>query len=91
MMNNCANPRCAKPLHYLREGRVFVFDMSGNAEVGNGEKRSHRLEHYWLCGECSQKFMVERNTTLEPGITLVPRRHPASSKVEHMPSTALAS
>jgi hypothetical protein len=27
MMNHCANPQCAKPLHYLREGRIFVFDV----------------------------------------------------------------
>ena len=27
MVNQCANPSCAKPLHYLREGRIFVFDL----------------------------------------------------------------
>ena len=27
MVNQCANPKCGKPLHYLREGRIFVFDL----------------------------------------------------------------
>ena len=27
MVNHCSNPQCAKPLHYLRDGRIFVFDV----------------------------------------------------------------
>lgn len=55
MLNNCANPKCAKPLHYLREGRIFVFD----AEV-NGDARVHCMKHYWLCGVCSQTMRLEK-------------------------------
>lgn len=57
MVSNCANPKCAKPLHYLREGRIFVFDV---AVDGPGSKRSRRMEHYWLCGVCSQTMMMEQ-------------------------------
>lgn len=73
MVNNCANPQCAKPLHYLREGRIFVFDVpaSGTA-FSAGEKRPRHLEHYWLCGQCSQLFQVEHE--VETGVRLVPRR-----------------
>jgi hypothetical protein len=67
MVNNCANPECAKPLHYLREGRIFVFDITGKTD---GAPR--RLEHYWLCGPCSERFMIEREAG--SGIRLVPRR-----------------
>ena len=59
MVDNCANPRCAKPLH-LWEGRVVVFDM---ADHMNGLNGSHwrRVEHYWLCGSCSQTMSLEQN------------------------------
>ena len=55
MVMNCANPKCAKPLHYLREGRIFVFD----AESDSG-KPIRRMEHFWLCGECSKTMRLEK-------------------------------
>lgn len=55
MVNKCANPKCAKPLHYLREGRIFVFD----AEI-DSDKPIHRMEHFWLCGACSQTMRLEK-------------------------------
>ena len=58
MVDHCANPKCAKPLHYLREGRIFVFDVDGKQDASG--KRTRRLEHYWLCGPCAQMFVLER-------------------------------
>jgi hypothetical protein len=89
MVNNCANPRCAKPLHYLREGRIFVFDVLDSASVLNGKNTRH-LEHYWLCGACSEQFLVERNDGTDSGVRLVPRR-PLPVKVKSITDTALAS
>ena len=60
MVNNCANPQCNKPLHYLRDGRVFVFDVA-SARLGPDGKRARHLEHYWLCGDCSPSMIVERD------------------------------
>jgi hypothetical protein len=57
MVSHCANPKCAKPLHYLREGRIFVFDVPGKDLDRNG-KRSRRMEHFWLCGACSQTLVM---------------------------------
>ncbi len=57
MVNNCANPTCNKPLHYLRDGRVFVFEVAG-ARLGPDGKRGRHLEHYWLCGDCSPSMVV---------------------------------
>jgi hypothetical protein len=54
MVNKCANPQCSKPLHYLREGRIFVFDAESNSDA------PHRMEHYWLCGECSKTMRLEK-------------------------------
>jgi hypothetical protein len=55
MVNNCANPTCAKPLHYLREGRIFVFDADSGSD-----KPIHRMEHFWLCGVCCQTMRLEK-------------------------------
>ena len=66
MMNECFNPQCRKPLHYLREGRVFVFGVKSDG--GNGEPA--RLEHYWLCGACAQTHGLAQD---EAGIRMVKR------------------
>ena len=71
MVSHCANPKCAKPLHYLREGRIFVFDMpSGKADEQG--RRSRRMEHYWLCGVCSQNLAMEQSTD---GVRVASRRN----------------
>jgi hypothetical protein len=59
MLKSCANPQCAKPLHYLREGRIFVFDAVRTPGDGEGMK-AHRMEHFWLCGACSETMMLEQ-------------------------------
>lgn len=70
MVNNCANPQCNKPLHYLRDGRIFVFDVQ-SAAVGPDGKRARHLEHYWLCGDCSPLLVVERDS--DRGIHILPK------------------
>ena len=72
MVNNCANPKCDKPLHYLREGRVFVFEVQDDRSGKiTGSKQSHRIEHYWLCGACSRLFVIEYERG--KGVRLMPR------------------
>jgi hypothetical protein len=60
MVSNCANPGCGKPLHYLREGRIYVFDAS-IATARRNEKRQRHLEHYWLCGTCSTSLVLSQD------------------------------
>ncbi|HVT97788.1 MAG TPA: hypothetical protein VHE33_09785, partial [Acidobacteriaceae bacterium] len=50
-------------------GRIFVFDVTSGAADKNG-KRSRRMEHYWLCGECSQTLAMEQSAD---GVKVVPR------------------
>ena len=69
MVSNCANPTCGKPLHYLREGRIFVFDVPGAVDATDG-KRTRRLEHFWLCGACAQTMTVQQSAE---GIHVVTR------------------
>jgi hypothetical protein len=61
MVNNCANPKCGKPLHYLREGRIFVFDLPNQISAVGG-KKARRIEHFWLCGECSRTMEMQQST-----------------------------
>lgn len=70
MVNFCSNPDCGKAIHYLRDGRVFVFRLRKE-----GEADSHPLEHFWLCGDCAQsRTLVQdaagavRTVTRLPGI-----------------------
>jgi hypothetical protein len=86
MVSFCANPHCGKPLHYLREGRIFIFDVADAAPGASG-KRVHHLEHYWLCGVCSQAFTVRQEPT---GIRLLPRPAASTTAAESFTS-ALAS
>ncbi len=72
MVSNCANPQCAKPLHYLREGRIFVFEVESRTKEGADHPFIHCLEHFWLCGQCSQHFTVEYGK--DTGMRLVTRQ-----------------
>jgi hypothetical protein len=85
MVNQCANPKCAKPLHYLREGKIFVFDVTLVEANGKG-KGSRRMEHYWLCGVCAQTMAMEQSPD---GVRVVARRR----RVQEMPmiGSAMAS
>ena len=58
MIHQCANPTCGKPLHYLREGKIFVFDLPEPGRSGPGGRPVRRLQHFWLCGACSATMMM---------------------------------
>jgi uncharacterized protein YcsI (UPF0317 family) len=61
MLSKCANPGCGKPLHYLREGRIFVFDLPDpNLPLPASGKAAPRLRHFWLCGICSETMVMEQ-------------------------------
>ncbi|HEX3986864.1 MAG TPA: hypothetical protein VHX13_09675 [Acidobacteriaceae bacterium] len=57
MVDTCANPKCARPLKYLRDGRIYIFDV-GSVQAEPGGKRMRHLEHYWLCGDCSASLIL---------------------------------
>ena len=87
MVNHCANPQCGKPLHYLRAGRVYVFDVTRYAPAG--EARSHRMEHFWLCGVCSDAFLLEQ--TPDAGIQVSPRQPKTTTIPSYQPPQSIAS
>ena len=87
MVSNCANPKCAKPLHYLRDGRVFVFDVPDKV-VAAGGKRTRHIEHFWLCGTCSQTMAMKQSTD---GVQLVLRPSTRMRAEIAVASSAMAS
>jgi hypothetical protein len=71
VINQCANPKCSKLLRYLREGRIFAFDMPDPRGPVISGRIARRREHYWLCGDCTQSHVVVQ--TCETGVLVVPR------------------
>jgi hypothetical protein len=69
MVSHCANPICHKPLHYLREGKVFLFSGK-NQSNDTSKKHPQRLEHYWLCGACAKGWTLTPDAK-EGGVKLV--------------------
>ena len=69
MLDTCANPGCATPLKYLRDGRIFIFDV-GSPQGEPGSKRMRHLEHHWLCGACSQSLILMQDHS---GIHIAPK------------------
>jgi hypothetical protein len=63
MVSQCANPECRRELVYLRDGKIYRFVLATNA----GGKR---LEHFWLCGECSKTMRMIHVNQSEAKIVL---------------------
>lgn len=69
MVDRCANSLCSERLHYLRDGKIYLFELSdSDPRRGVG----HSLEHHWLCGKCSALYRLEQTT--KHGLHLVPKR-----------------
>jgi uncharacterized protein YcsI (UPF0317 family) len=72
MVHQCANPGCGKPLHYLREGRIFVFDLPDPKAPAPG-KRARKLQYFWLCGPCSEAMVLEQTAEMQIRIAVKSR------------------
>jgi hypothetical protein len=84
MVSNCANPACGTPLRYLRDGRIFQFEVKALAPPGGGEvggvlarkTLSRQVWHFWLCGQCSANMTLEFNGCEGLKIIPLPHSHP---------------
>jgi hypothetical protein len=91
MVSRCANPECATPLRYLRDGRLFQFEVrsvgasaSLPSEKGSPVKKPCReVSHFWLCGQCAATltlaFDQHRGVTVIPLQTLTTRSGPEAA------------
>jgi hypothetical protein len=77
MTSHCANPECAVPLRYLRDGRIFQFEIrNGFSKVADDKPitvgdRVRRVSHFWLCGQCSSKLTLAFDAI--KGVVIRPR------------------
>jgi hypothetical protein len=81
MTSRCANPACAIPLRYLRDGRLFQFEVrpkfpiSGPLPENQGASRAERLvrkvSHFWLCGKCASTLTLAFDAL--KGVVVKPR------------------
>jgi hypothetical protein len=86
MVSKCANSECGAPFRYLREGKVFKFEVGRNVAVESSgprlvtmKKSSTKIEHFWLCGRCSRQMTLhyEGNT----GVVVIPLKPRARNAV----------
>jgi hypothetical protein len=83
MVSNCANPGCGKPLHYLRDGRIYVFDTAA-LSTRPGHKRERHLEHYWLCGVCAQRLTLVQDG--QGWVRILPKPALQGDEDDYLPS-----
>jgi hypothetical protein len=62
MLSKCANPSCSTQFIYLREGKLFVMEHAAKPRPRQQgpllSRPGNRLEHFWLCGPCAEKFTL---------------------------------
>jgi hypothetical protein len=80
MLSKCANPSCSTPLIYLREGKVFAMQSADRSALTQPRvaqqgpilaKPSGRVEHFWLCGPCSESLTLVYD--IEGGVRVTPK------------------
>ena len=66
MISKCANPAYSVPFHYMRNGKLFRMEFDPGHDqhrpvLANDPKLVRRIEHFWLCGECSATLTLVMN------------------------------
>jgi hypothetical protein len=77
MWIKCFNPACDTPFDY-REGRL-IRSLVG---PGNGRRPEVRgtIRHFWLCGDCAERFVFERKAGAT--VAIKPRAWPRQDEEE---------
>ena len=86
MVNQCANRSCGKPLHSLREGRIFVFDLP-DPDVPRAGGRARGLQHFWLCARCSETMVMEQTSEMQIRVSLKSGKIEAELEAEMLPAS----
>ncbi len=61
MLHKCANPGCHNEFRKLTQGKLFVVetsDMPASVSSVPRKDRTRRMEHYWLCDQCTPLFTL---------------------------------
>lgn len=55
MVSQCANPKCGRPFHSMKQGRLLVL-----APVRKSAAQEIQPDLAWLCENCVHSFNVVR-------------------------------
>src|ERR1700690_4596979 len=93
MVSHCANPPCSVPLRYLREGRLYQFEVrplrsaQSHLASSRGKKLLRQVWHYWLCGRCASSMTLTFDQI--EGLKVVPLRADRSTSMPAYPRADL--
>jgi hypothetical protein len=85
MLSKCANPSCSTRLIYLREGKLFAVQPTGRPKLSHPKltpqgpilaKPSNSVEHFWLCGPCSERLTLVYDVEIGVRVTAKETGHP---------------
>jgi hypothetical protein len=83
MLRKCANPACPNPFRDLSQGKLFQVEREDfNVPISRPAARNRRIpsprrvEHYWMCDECSSLLTL----TFEKGRGMVTVPLPAGMR-----------
>ena len=65
MITKCFNPACQTPFDH-RAGRLVRF--SRKTSNNNYEECRQYIEHFWLCGTCTDLFIFECDEGMPVGL-----------------------
>ena len=68
MIKKCCNPECDAPFDY-REGRLVRFSRLSSS--GISPENRFIIEHFWLCGDCTEVFVLDHDS--EMNVKIKPR------------------
>jgi hypothetical protein len=91
MLAKCANPSCSTPLVYLREGKIFMVESPQSqfellSAVSAKPKASKRVEHFWLCGPCSNDMTLTFDR--QRGVEIVHKKTIGKAPLVHRASAS---
>jgi hypothetical protein len=100
MTSHCANPECATPLRYLRDGRIFQFEIrpglvkaTDDKQVSVAEK-VRRVSHFWLCGRCATNLTLSfdaiKGVVLRPRVEAVTKLSVSNQLIDRVTSSPSA-
>ena len=73
MLSKCANPECSAHFLYLRQGKLFRFEVE-SARVGLAASKVGKIlvhtEYFWLCDECVRTMTVVHRGAC--GVSVIP-------------------
>jgi hypothetical protein len=79
MFHKCANPKCTSLFDY-REGQLIRVPRQLD---DSDPDRPREIKHFWLCGECASRYVLEyrggKDVVISPNPIARVQRHPRTT------------